>query len=393
MGCGGKVYEPDNAVKNFVALHKINFLKQFTITNTNHKNLDGLRAIGILMVMIQHYYGTYINVPAFWTSIDLLFALSGLLITGILIETKDDPKYFKKFYMRRILRIFPLYYLLILLFSIYVYLITIHPEVFTYFKSNIIYFLTYTQNWYFIKAGIPPSGPINHTWSLAIDEQIYLIWPLLIWLCKTYKQLIILCTGTLIFSLLFRIGYNIHIDNVGSLHPFPYFHNTFCRLDSFCAGSLLYCLLRFKDDWINSKKVLLVFFITALLFIACGLADNSFERAGYFMRNFGCTIAGINFSTWLYFGAKNSSRFLNYIFSTKWLVYTGKISYSLYIFHWFLLMLLLPRIGNLFASITGISSPLTAITICFASTFLVSILSYEYFEKPIIKIKKRFSYK
>jgi peptidoglycan/LPS O-acetylase OafA/YrhL len=392
MGCGGEICKQDNAITNFIALRKTIFLKNFTITNTNHRNLDGLRAIGILMVMVQHFYGEYINVTSFWTSIDLLFALSGLLITGILIETKDDPKYFKKFYMRRILRIFPLYYLLILLFSVYVYLVTIHPEVFTYFKSNILYFLTYTQNWYFIHAGLPPSGHINHTWSLAIDEQIYLIWPFLIWLCRSIKQLFILCSFVLLFSLLYRIGYNFHIDQVGSLHPFPYFHNTICRLDAFCSGSLLYCLLKYKNAWLTNKKMLLVFITTTILFIACGFADNSFERAGYFMSNFGCTIAGIHFSTWLYFGVKNNNRFLNYLFSSNWLVYTGKISYSLYVFHWFLLMLLLPKISNLFTAITGTYSPVTSITICFTLTFLISILSYEFFEKPIIRIKKRYSY-
>lgn len=352
-----------------------------------------MRAIGILMVMIQHFYGQFINVAALWTSIDLLFALSGLLITGILIETKEDPKYFKKFYMRRILRIFPLYYLLILVFSIYVYLITTHPEVFTYFKSNIIYFITYTQNWYFINSGMPPAGHLNHTWSLAIDEQIYLVWPLLIWLCKTYKQLIILSAGTLLFSLLYRIGYNVYIDATGSLHPFPYFANTFCRMDAFAAGSLLYCVLRFKDEWLSNKIILIIFFATTILFIACGLADDSFERAGYFMRNFGCTIAGINFSTWFFFGVKNNNRFLNLICSNKFLVYAGKISYSLYVFHWFLLMLILPRMGYFITWVTGVKSSLAAITICFVLTFIISILSYEFFEKPIIKIKKRFSYK
>lgn len=294
--------------------------------------------------------------------------------------------------MRRILRIFPLYYLLILLFLIFIYFISRHPEQFTYFKSNIIYFLTYTQNWYFINAGMPPTGHLNHTWSLAIDEQIYLVWPLLIWLCKNSRQLVLLCAGTLLLSLLYRIGYNLYIDHAGSLHPFPYFHNTFCRLDAFCAGSLLYCLLRFKADWLTGKKMLIIFFATFFLFIICGLADNSFERAGYFMRNFGCTIAGINFSTWLYFGVKNKSLFLNSIFSNKWLVYTGKISYSLYVFHWFIFMLLFSKTVDLLTAITGIKSPLTASIICFLLTFLISILSYEYFEKPIIKIKKRFSY-
>ncbi|MBK8610308.1 MAG: acyltransferase [Chitinophagaceae bacterium] len=346
--------------------------------------------------MVQHFYGSFVNVSVLWTSIDLLFALSGLLITGILIETKEDPRYFKKFYMRRILRIFPLYYLLIFLFTVYIFFITSNPQYYSYFKSNFLYFLTYTQNWYFINAGLPPAGHLNHTWSLAIDEQIYLVWPLLVWFCRNSRQLIILCISTLLFSLLYRIGYNIHIDNVGSLHPFPYFHNTFCRLDAFAAGGLLYCLLRFKYKWLTNKKVLIIFFISSLLFIVCGTADNSFERAGYYMRNFGCTLAGINFATWLYFGVKKNNKLLNYIFSNQWLVYTGKISYSLYVFHWFLLILLVSRIENLFASISGIKGQVSlfaAYVICFLLTFLISILSYEYFEKPIIKIKKRFSYK
>ncbi|MEO6252901.1 MAG: acyltransferase [Ferruginibacter sp.] len=368
-------------------------MKTFTITNTNHRNLDGLRAIGILMVIIHHFYGEIVNTTVLWTSIDLLFALSGLLITGILVETKDDPKYFKKFYMRRILRIFPLYYLLIFLFSLYVYVLTLHPEIFTYFKSNIIYFLTYTQNWYFINSGLPNPQHINHTWTLAIDEQIYLVWPFLIWICKNQRQLIALCVSTLLFSLLFRLGYNIHIENVGSLHPFPFFHNTLCRLDSFAAGSLLYCLLRYKADWLTNKKMFIVFVVTSLIFISLGIGDHSFDKAGYFMKNFGCTIAGIHFSTWLFFCVKNINPTLNYVCSNKWLVYTGKISYSLYVFHAFLLILLLPKIGILFTSITGITSQIMALTICLVLTFVVSILSYQFFEKPFMNLKNKFNYK
>ena len=295
--------------------------------------------------------------------------------------------------MRRILRIFPLYYLLIFLFAFYIYVLTIHPEVFNYFKSNIIYFLTYTQNWYFIGAGLPNPQHINHTWTLAIDEQIYVVWPFLIWICKNQKQLITLCISILVFSLLFRIGYNIHIENTGSLHPFPFFHNTLCRLDSFAAGSLLYCLLRYKAAWLTNKKMLAVFVITSLLFILLGVGDSSFDKAGYFMRDFGCTIAGIHFCTWLYFCVKKINPAFNAVFSNKWLVYTGKISYSLYVFHAFLLILLLPKINILFTSVTGITSQVAALTICLVITFVVSVLSYEFFEKPFMNLKKRFNYK
>ena len=365
----------------------------FKITNTNHKNLDGIRAIGILMVIAQHFYGELINLKVLWISIDLLFALSGLLITGILIETKEDKNYFKKFYLRRILRIFPLYYLLIIIFSIYIFVITNHPEIFEQFKSNIFYYLTYTQNWLFLKTGMPEPVHLNHTWSLAIDEQIYLFWPFLIWFLKKPKNLTLLCFITLIASLFFRFFYNLEMENTGSPHPFPFFHNTLCRLDSFAAGSLLFCLLKYHNNYLSNKKVLILFIFTILAFILFGVIDKSFERGGYFMRNFGMTIIALHFCTWLFFAVKNISPILNIIFSNYILVYIGKISYSLYVFHWFLLILLLPKINMLVENILGHKSSYLAITLCLLFTFFISALSYEYFEKPFIKLKKKFSYK
>ena len=361
-------------------------MKDFRITNTNHPNLDGLRAVGILMVLVSHFFSPLFNVTVLWTSIDLLFALSGLLITGILIETKDDPQYFKKFYMRRLLRIFPLYYLLLLLFSLYAFVISIHPENFIYFKNNFGYFLTYTQNWYFIRSGMPLFGHLNHTWTLAIDEQIYLLWPLLLWLCKNNKQLVLLCAATLVFSLTYRVVYNYS-------HPVgndAYFINTFCRIDSFAAGSLMYCVLRFSPA-MSERKVFLTLLASLALFLACGFADGSFLRSGNYMRNFGCTLAGIHFSTWLYFAVTARNSILKFILSNRLIVYIGKISYSLYVFHWFILIIMGARINDLLLH-AGIHSLLLSSVSCLALVFIVSMLSYHFFEKPIIKLKKKFSY-
>ena len=367
-------------------------MNDFTITNTNHKNLDGVRAIGILMVLVKHFYDQYLDIEFLWVSIDLLFALSGLLITGILIETKEDPQYFKKFYMRRILRIFPLYYLLIISFTFFVYFISAHPHAFDYYKSNWIYFYTYTQNWCYILNGMPPENHLNHTWSLAIDEQIYIFWPMLIWLCRTKKQLIKLCLGTLIFSLLFRAGYNIYLQHVPSPDPVPYFHNTFCRMDSFAAGSLLYCFLRYKSNMTSKRNMLILFWSTLLIFILFAVLDNSSGCTGYFMTNYGITIAGIHFTCWLYFAVKNNSSLLDKILGNRLLVYTGKISYSLYVFHWFLLVLLGPKLRILFSGYSDIDPQLAAYTAVFAITFITSMISYRYFEMPVIKLKKKFSY-
>ena len=289
-------------------------MENFRITNRNHKSLDGVRAIGILMVILKHYYGEFISLSFFSSSIDLLFCLSGLLISGILIETKEKPNYFKNFYIRRALRIFPLYYLLLLLFLFFIYFITSKPESLKYFTENIYYFLFYAQNWYFIIYGIPDAGHLNHTWSLAVDEQIYILWPFLIFICKNKKNLIWLCLSTIVFSLVFRIWYiNLYL-NASPLNPYAFFHNTFCRIDSFAAGSLLYCLLRFDSKYLNKINCIVLFVTTGLLIILIGIVDKSFEFSGYLMSNFGITLVGLNFSALIYFSLKSNSSIIKMFF-------------------------------------------------------------------------------
>ncbi|NOT51637.1 MAG: acyltransferase [Chitinophagaceae bacterium] len=360
-------------------------MKNFAITNTNHRNLDGLRAIGILGVLATHFFWRFGNVLFCWVSIDLLFALSGLLITGILIETKEDKKYFQKFYMRRVLRIFPLYYLLVIGFTIYIYFITNRPQDFQDYKDHLVSFYTYTQNWSFIYNGVPVEGHLHHTWSLAVDEQIYLVWPLLIWLCKTKKQLTWLCAGILLFSFGFRVIYIAWSANHESLNPFPYFFHTLCRIDSFGAGALLYCLIKFHPQWLTKTRMILLSVSTFVLLLLFALLDNTTYFTGYFMSNFGITVAGIHFTTWLYFAIERNYAFLNVVWGSKILVYIGKISYSIYVYHLLLYNLLLPKLSesmNLFA----------ATLVCLLITFAVSMLSYTYIEKPIIKLKRKFSY-
>ena len=343
------------------------------------------------MVIFSQFHATYVNLPFFWTSIDLLFTLSGLLITGILIETKDSPKYFKNFYIRRALRIFPLYYLLIFIFLVFILFITKSPDSLKYFTNNIWYFLFYCQNWYFIDFGIPVAGHLNHTWSLAVDEQIYIIWPLLIFLCKNKYHLIWLCISTLLFCLSFRIWYiNFYLSSM-PLDPYAVFHNTFCRIDSFAAGSLLYCLLRFDVEFLNKKNILILFFTTLFLVCLIGIKDdNNFNFTGFYMSHFGFTLMGLNFMTCLYFSLTSKIKLLNNVLQNSILVYVGKISYSLYVFHWFILMILLPTFNNILKKILNHNNNFIAITLCFIATFIISSLSYTFFEKPIIKLKKKF---
>lgn len=152
----------------------------------------------------------------------------------------------------------------------------------------------------------------------------------------------------------------------------------------------LYCLLRFNINFLNKKNSFIVFFATLFLVFIIGKIDNDFSFKGYYMSSFGFTLMGLNFMTCLYFSLSSKNKMLNDILQNKILIYIGKISYSLYIFHWFILILFLPTFNSILKKIFNHNNNLIAITLCFISTFIISALSYRFFEKPIIRLKKKF---
>src|SRR4029450_1185274 len=149
--------------------------------------LDGLRGIAILMVLGHHYSivwsrtiplesGIRSVLEFGWCGVDLFFALSGFLITGILIDAKGQESYFPRFYWRRLVRIFPLYY--VFLAAVFV-LLPFFPGIgVTTAQVAPWWYLTYLQNW---KPNRGASDPfLGHTWSLAVEEQFYGVWPLIV---------------------------------------------------------------------------------------------------------------------------------------------------------------------------------------------------------------------
>ena len=156
-------------------------------------DLDGLRGIAILLVCLFHFnsvattpglFGRVVDASFLhlWFGVDLFFVLSGFLITKILLEAKGSASYFSAFYMRRVLRIFPLYYLTLLVYlfvSIVRQLHTGQPQ--DYLTQLAFWF--YVQNWVIVWHRA--IGVIGHFWSLAVEEQFYLVWPLVIyWLSR-----------------------------------------------------------------------------------------------------------------------------------------------------------------------------------------------------------------
>ena len=212
--------------------------------------LDGLRGIAILLVVLYHTcrfplartpaeqaFTTVVSMG--WTGVDLFFVLSGFLITSILIRQRDSQRYFRTFYARRVIRIFPLYYAVLVLFLFVLPAVTSQAEGFWIAGSDreTIWYWLFLSNFQTAFTGNWQHHFLEITWSLAIEEQFYLLWPWLVW--KTSRKgLIRACAFILVGALGLRLLLLwIGVPNDKFLYTF-----TPCRLDELAAGALVAAL-------------------------------------------------------------------------------------------------------------------------------------------------------
>jgi len=346
--------------------------RQDPVTLPTHiPQFDGMRAFAILAVMCLHA-STYTSrvfhldrVFAFgWAGVDLFFVLSGFLITGILLDAKTTPRYFRNFYARRALRIWPLYYSVLIFFFVLLPIAfkTGHLAQATH-KWPI--YAAYLQNVLLRDMGY---GPLAHTWSLAIEEQFYLVWPLFVFLF-TRKGLRNILLATLVVSLLLRLAGN----NLGWGFHFVY---TFplCRFDSIAMGGLTAYWVRSPEC---SRLKLRRTGLAAILIGFPGLtASLILERQYAFVFSFfglfftGCLILSLVYDcSILRLGA---------------LRYVGKVSYGLYLFH-----LPIFRLTEVLSQNWKIS-PAGSVAFEFFASFIVASTSWYVFERPLLRLKRRF---
>ena len=360
--------------------------------------LDGLRAIAFLLVFALHT--NYLQIG--WVGVSLFFVLSGFLITGILLDMKKmlaSKQYFLKFYGRRFLRIFPLYYFYLLLVVIVTTLLISLPYRPRYMQialDQIWYAVAYVYDFFFATAAFKHSNFLDHFWSLSVEEQFYIIWPLLI-LRVPDKSLKKLFLGFIIMGPVFRLAfYFVHASGVFSflaespaqaIYPLPFSH-----MDAFAFGAYI-SLFPIP----NAKKQFMVLLalvpITgfAAQYLATGrigdfsafgyplLLPNSFQFVwGYSLLNylFAVLIYGVAREGWLV-------RFLE----IRPARYLGKISYGLYVYH-FPIIWFAARMAD-----WGIKEPylkpLTAL-VALVATILLASLSYSLLERPVLNLKDRF---
>jgi len=360
--------------------------------------LDGLRGLAILMVMVHHFVRPNVDVPgplhmwvraaaeSCWMGVDLFFALSGFLITGILMDALASRNYFRNFYMRRILRVFPLYYTVLLVF------ILCAPLLHVVWDRQLPTLLTYT-NRIFIDPHRPGfnfyfGGENNLTafWSLAVEEQFYFVWPLLIFLFKRPARLIPLALLLSFASIATRI-YLVHRNTASEV----ILASLACRADALLAGALLALLIRHGYRKLTLKFAGPIAGIGALYLIAFFVTRHGIERENPFILQFGFSIIAI-FCTSLVALTLDPLRIVSRLFAVSWLRFFGKYSYGLYVLHTVLPAFYLAALVGWAAHwpVSQTMQHLLVAVLEFAIALGAAVLSFHFYETPFLRLKKHF---
>ena len=364
--------------------------------------LDGLRGIAIILVMLHHftYYRPTAGIDAligdvvffFWTGVDLFFVLSGFLITGILLDTRDGDRYFTTFYARRTLRIFPLYYLVLFLaFIVLPQFPAVHPVLVGQDQPAPRWpYWLYVSN-FSIADGGWVHGWVDVSWSLAIEEQFYLVWPLLIWLCPP-RLVPLVCAVILVAGPAARV-YARAIDMAAlSLFVLPWF-----RLDGFAIGALLALaqrrgLLPLLDRWAPFVVVAGVAGI-----IACTILGGHTWWWNRWMQQYGYSLIAITGGAMLVSAVNRPADSLwPRMLSAGWLRAFGKYSYAMYLIHPPIMRAVREYVFDpLQYEALGIgpwNAQLWYYGAATAATFALAWVSWRLVEAPILRLKARFPY-
>lgn len=321
--------------------------------------LDGLRALAVLMVFLHHAF----TIPLLWAGVDLFFILSGYLITNILVRDRERLSFgsmLGKFYLRRAERILPAYLIALLLLVVFTR---------TQWAHIWIYYATFLQNIPYAFHLIP-DGPLVPLWSLAVEQQFYLVWPILVFFLPS-RWLAPTMVGVLLASPLLRAAATplfAQSEAIYCLTPF--------RLDAMAAGALAALLLPHCNPRRTIRAAQITMVLTCIAYILLGAhpwfrrqANTSvFNGLAYSMNIL--ILGGLFVWTTL-----SQNTWLTRFFSHPLLRGLGRISYMFYLLH----LLVLQRLHSSFGR------PAAA-ALAFALTAALSTLSWFVVEKPILSL-------
>ena len=356
--------------------------------------IEGFRGLAVLLVLISHwivieYFPNFIFLNLGFLGVNFFFVLSGFLITEILIiEIYNKEKagaIIKNFFAKRTLRIFPIYYLTIILLAVF----NIGKSV-ELLPWTLTYSLNIGGNWFGAYDRI-----FMHIWSLCVEEQFYLIWPFVFLITKgsRYFRVII---GFIAVSILFKlIVFLNHSPNYeGVIHS-----NLVAAMDALAVGSLLAYLKCFKQKiWLKFLDIPNYSIILLLgLFWSISYFSDHLQLLYHVMARFLGAIIGAIF---ILKAVKVSDQPLNKLLAFRPLKFLGKISYGVYLYHWIISSLLYGAFNKLWDGlnfeILGVFSIvkyhryLGSFTMFFIITIIAAAVSYYVIEKPLLKLKRFF---
>jgi len=348
--------------------------------------LDGLRALAVLAVLAYH-----LNLRGFslgWTGVLLFFVLSGFLITGILLDSKGQPGYFRNFYLRRALRIFPIYYLTLV--AIALLALWQHQKL-----GDLGYYLTYTQNYVLGFTNFTANFPIlfNQSWSLAVEEQFYLLWPAAILLLDRQK-LKVAIPAMLGLGIASRTAALLALHNP-SIVPTVIYTSLPTQMDSLAVGAGLALLVRsgVKPEVLARRAFWTCLLVGAILFwlIDTTGVSNYWHVSGWAMLPSNLpmpTLIALFWGALLVFVVLGNS-ILSSILRLGFLRQIGKISYGIYIYHFPVYVLVDSYLSGLFPQdgpiLVRALLPMTKLLI----TCLLALASWRLIESPLLRLKKR----
>lgn len=325
--------------------------------------------------------------------VDLFFVLSGFLITGILFDSLPDPGYFRKFYARRCLRIFPLYY------GVLLALFVLTPWLGIQWNQEQWPLLLYLQNtnvvrpvWDFV---MPHGLTLSHFWSLAVEEQFYLVWPLAVFLVRSRRHLLGVCAALAVFSMLLRIYLSIH-----QVPELRITSGTLTRADSLLCGGALALLTRgrWKKQVLAAGQALACGSALALIVLAIAAERMPFRESGHSMIHAVSLSLGVSLwalgSGGLIAWSLRPGSVVCRMFENGVLRWFGKYSYGLYVLHLIAMASMLDVFREWLAHVTS-----SRVTVIFVAGLMVAGISvaaayasFELFEKRLLLLKRYFEY-
>jgi peptidoglycan/LPS O-acetylase OafA/YrhL len=361
--------------------------------------LDGARGVAILLVMVHNLspFDPYTEGPGYlvalllnpgWIGVQLFFVLSGYLITGILLDAQGQPHAYRTFMARRVLRIFPLYYATLAAFFVVLPLLGVAPAILEGDRAHQVFLWTYVVNW------TMPYDTYNsvfpHFWSLGVEEQFYLLWPLVA-LRLSPRGLMKLAAWLFVASFASRVVLRMMDTSYDAPYSF-----TICRMDALSLGGALAALMRWPggpERIVRLRKKLL--WACGALLLAGLFITRGWPRNSAVSQTIGYTVLALAFVALVaaavgdhLAGRGVAGRVLGHPVLRGF----GRYSYGIYIFHPLLATFVgLPLLRRLAPTPPSVLVGIGYVLAATAASYGVGFLSYHLFERHFLALKRYFS--